>query len=168
MDFIFCCNGLKHRMMQHSCQEKIIQYYIGTNVFVRAWLRNFRRKKKAKGRPTNIMDTNAHKYKMTRKKRSSPKIKQLPKFYLDWHKTSASLGQACVADISKVSSLYYKNSLFHWRSKMCSKRAPWRCRHIWIRRAKFSITLPYSSLGIALIAAFRSGIIWGCCHTPCP
>jgi len=27
------------------------------------------------------------------------------------------LGQACVADISKVSSLYYKNSLFHWSSK---------------------------------------------------
>jgi len=27
------------------------------------------------------------------------------------------LGQACVADISKVSNLYYKNSLFHWRSK---------------------------------------------------
>ena len=51
------------------------------------------------------------------KKRSSPKIEWLPKFYLDWHKTSATLGQACVADISKVSSLYYKNSLFHWRSK---------------------------------------------------
>ena len=25
--------------------------------------------------------------------------------------------KACVADISKISSLYYKNSLFHWRSK---------------------------------------------------
>jgi len=33
------------------------------------------------------------------------------------NKTSATLGQACVADISKVSSLYYKNYLFHWRSK---------------------------------------------------
>jgi len=32
------------------------------------------------------------------------------KFYLDWHKTSATLGQACVGDISKVSILYYKNS----------------------------------------------------------
>ena len=41
----------------------------------------------------------------------------IPKFYLDWHKTSATLGQACVADISKVSSLYYKNSLFYRRSK---------------------------------------------------
>ena len=51
------------------------------------------------------------------KKRSSPKIEKLPKFYLDWHKTSATLGQACVTDISKVSSLCYKNSLFHWRSK---------------------------------------------------
>jgi len=39
------------------------------------------------------------------------------KFYLDWHKPSATLGQACVADISKVSSLYYKISLFHWHSK---------------------------------------------------
>jgi len=29
----------------------------------------------------------------------------------------STLGQACVADISKVSSLYYKNYLFHWRSK---------------------------------------------------
>ena len=38
-------------------------------------------------------------------------------FYLDWQKTSATLGQACVADMSKVLSLYYKNSLFHWRSK---------------------------------------------------
>jgi len=56
-------------------------------------------------------------YRMTQKKRSSPKIEQLPNFYLDWHKTSATLGQACVADISKVSSLYYKNSLFQWRSK---------------------------------------------------
>ena len=45
--------------------------------------------------------------------------------------------------------------------KMCSKWAPRRCRHIWIRRAKFSMTLPHSSLGIALIAAFRSGIVWG-------
>ena len=36
---------------------------------------------------------------------------------LNWHKTSATLGQACVADISKVSSVYYKNSLFHWHSK---------------------------------------------------
>jgi len=40
-----------------------------------------------------------------------------------------------------------------------------RCRHIWIRRAKFSMTLPHSFLGIALIAtviaAFRSGIVWG-------
>ena len=43
---------------------------------------------------------------------------------------------------------------------MCSKWAPRRCRHIWIRRAKFSMTLPHSSLGIALIAAFRSGIVW--------
>ena len=51
------------------------------------------------------------------KKRSSPKIYKLPKFDLHSHKTSATLGQACVADISKVSSLYYKNSLFHWRSK---------------------------------------------------
>ena len=56
-------------------------------------------------------------YRMTQKKRSSPKIEQLPNFYLDWHKTSATLGQACVADISKVSSLFYKNSLFHWRPK---------------------------------------------------
>ena len=45
--------------------------------------------------------------------------------------------------------------------KVCSKRAPRRCTHIWIRRAKFSMTLPHSSLGIALIAAFRSGIVWG-------
>ena len=37
---------------------------------------------------------------------------------------------------------------------MCSKWAPRRCRHIWIRQAKFSMTLPHSSLGIALIAAF--------------
>ena len=48
---------------------------------------------------------------------------------------------------------------------MCSKWAPRRCRHIWIRRAKFSMTLPHSALGIALIAAviaaFRSGIVWG-------
>jgi len=48
---------------------------------------------------------------------------------------------------------------------MCSRWAPRRCRHIWIRRAKFSMTLPHSSLGIALIAAviaaFRSGIVWG-------
>ena len=29
----------------------------------------------------------------------------------------ATLGQACVADICKVSNWYYKNSLFHWRSK---------------------------------------------------
>jgi len=35
------------------------------------------------------------------------------KIYLDWHKTSAKVGQAFVADISKVSSLYCKNSLFH-------------------------------------------------------
>ena len=35
------------------------------------------------------------------------------KIYLDGHKTSATLGQACVADIPKVSSLYYKNPLFH-------------------------------------------------------
>ena len=58
-----------------------------------------------------------------------------------------------------------QNSLFHWCSKMCSKWAPRRCRHIWIRRAKFSMTLPHSSLGIAfiaaVIAAFRSGIVWG-------
>ena len=42
---------------------------------------------------------------------------------------------------------------------------PRRCRHIWIRREKFSMTLPHSSLGIALIAAviaaFRSGTVWG-------
>ena len=42
---------------------------------------------------------------------------------------------------------------------------PRRCRHIWIRREKFSMTLPHSSLGIAfiaaVIAAFRSGIVWG-------
>ena len=56
-------------------------------------------------------------YRVTQKERSSPKIEQLPKFYLDWHKTSATSGQACVTDISKVSSLYYKNSLFRWRSK---------------------------------------------------
>jgi len=54
---------------------------------------------------------------VTQKKRSSPQIEWLPKFYLDRHKTSATLCQACVADISKVSSLYFKNSLFHWRSK---------------------------------------------------
>ena len=59
-------------------------------------------------------------YRVTQKKRSSQKIEYLPKFYLEWHKTSATLGQACVADISKVSSLYYKNSLFHWRSKKCA------------------------------------------------
>jgi len=50
---------------------------------------------------------------------------------------SATLVQACVADISKISSLYYRNSLFHWRSKMCSKWAPRRCRYIGIRRATF-------------------------------
>ena len=44
---------------------------------------------------------------------------------------------------------------------MCSKWALWCCRHIWIRRAKFLMTLPHSSPGIALIAAFRSGIVWG-------
>ena len=48
---------------------------------------------------------------------------------------------------------------------MCSKWAPWHCRHIWIRWAKFSMILPHSSLGIALIAAviaaFRSGLVWG-------
>ena len=48
---------------------------------------------------------------------------------------------------------------------MCSKWVPRRCRHIWIRPAKFLMTLPRSSLGIALIAAviaaFRSGIVWG-------
>ena len=58
-----------------------------------------------------------HIHRVTHKKRSSPKIEYRPKFYLDWHKTSATLGQACVADISKVSSLYYKKSLFQWRSK---------------------------------------------------
>ena len=48
---------------------------------------------------------------------------------------------------------------------MCYKGAPQRCRHISIRRTKFSMTLPHSSLGLALIAAviaaFRSGIVWG-------
>ena len=48
---------------------------------------------------------------------------------------------------------------------MCSNWAPRRCRHIWIRRANFSMPLPHSSLGIpligAVIAAFRSGIVWG-------
>ena len=48
--------------------------------------------------------------------------------------------------------------------RMRSKWAPRRCRHTWIRRAKFSMTLPHSSLGMALIAAviaaFRSGILW--------
>jgi len=48
---------------------------------------------------------------------------------------------------------------------MCSKWGPRRCRHIWIQRTKFSMTLPHSSLGIALIAAvidaFRSGIVRG-------
>ena len=71
----------------------------------------------------------------------------------------------CAADISKVSNLYYKISLFHWRSKMCFKWAPRSCRRIWIWRSKFSITLPHSSIGIAhiavVIAAFRSGIVWG-------
>ena len=50
-------------------------------------------------------------------------------------------------------------------SLVLKKWAPQCCRHIWIRRAKFSITLPHSSLGIALIvdviAAFRSRIVWG-------
>jgi len=48
---------------------------------------------------------------------------------------------------------------------MCSKWAPRRCRHVWIRWAKFLMTLPHSSLGIALIAAviaaFMSGTVWG-------
>ena len=48
---------------------------------------------------------------------------------------------------------------------MCSKWAPRHCGHIWIRRAKFLMTLLHSSFGIALvavvIAAFRSGIVWG-------
>ena len=48
---------------------------------------------------------------------------------------------------------------------MCSKWAPRPYRHIWIQDAKFSMTLPHSSLGIApiaaVIAAFRSGIVWG-------
>ena len=48
---------------------------------------------------------------------------------------------------------------------MCSKLAPWRCRHTWIRQAKLSMTLMHSSLGItvivAVIADFMSGIAWG-------
>jgi len=49
----------------------------------------------------------------------------------------------------------------HSQCKRCSAGR----LHIWIWRAKFSMTLPHSSLGIALIvaviAAFRSGIVWG-------
>ena len=99
------------------------------------------------------------------KKTAITKNRITSKNFLDWHKTSATLGQACAADISKVSSLYYKNSLFHWRSKNVLQMSSRRCRHIWIRRAKFSMTLPHSYLGIALIAAviaaFKSGIVWG-------
>jgi len=78
------------------------------------------------------MKTSA-KYRVTPKKMVITKNWITSKFYLDWHKTSATIGQACVADISKVSSPYYKNSLFHWRSKW----ALLPCRHIWIRRVKF-------------------------------
>ena len=38
-------------------------------------------------------------------------------FRLTQNFSYCTLGKACVADISKVSSLYYKNYLFHWRSK---------------------------------------------------
>ena len=56
-------------------------------------------------------------YKVTQKNGLHQKSNNFQNVYLDWHKTSAALGQTCVADISKVSSLYYKNYLFHWRSK---------------------------------------------------
>jgi len=42
---------------------------------------------------------------------------------------------------------------------MCSKQAPQRCKHIRIRWSKFSMTLLHSSFGIALTAAFWSGIV---------
>ena len=103
--------------------------------------------------------------RVTQKKTVITKNWITSKFYLDWHQTSATLGQACVADISKVSILYFKNSLFHWDSKNVLQMSSPALQAIWIRRAKFSMTLPHSSLGIALIvaviAAFRSGIVWG-------
>ena len=78
--------------------------------------------------------------------------------------TSATLGQAYEADISKVSSLYYKNSLFHWRSKNVLQMSSLALQ-AHLDPAKFSMTLPHSSLGVgviaALIAAFRSAIVWG-------
>jgi len=89
------------------------------------------------------------------------------------HKTSATLGQACVADISKVSSLYYKNSLFHWRSKnVLQMSSPTLQAHLdpagkilddppaflpWDRS--------YCCCDCCLQVRDKSG---GCCHTPRP
>ena len=81
-----------------------------------------------------------------------------------WHKPSATLGQACVADISKVSSLYYKNTLFHWRSKnVLQMSSPALQAHLdpagkvlYDPPAFF----PWDHIA-AVIAAFRSGIVWG-------
>ena len=49
--------------------------------------------------------------------------------------------------------------------KCAKKRATRCCKHIWIGRIKFSMTLRHYSFGIAFIAAviatFRSEIVWG-------
>ena len=48
---------------------------------------------------------------------SSQTIDKLPKIYLDWRNTLAKVSQFFVTDISSVSNLQYKNSLFHKCSK---------------------------------------------------
>ena len=40
---------------------------------------------------------------------------------------------------------------FTGAQKMCSKWAPRHCRHIWIQRAQFSMTLPHSSGSLLLL-----------------
>ena len=69
----------------------------------------------------------------------------------------------CSRHLQSFTSVLQKLFVSLALKKMCSKWAPRRCRHIWIRRAKFSMTLPHSCLGIALIAAliaaFRSGLL---------
>ena len=67
----------------------------------------------------------------------------------------------CSRHLQSLKSVLQQKLCFTGAQKMCSKWAPRCCRHIWIRRAKFSMTLPHSSLGIALIAAFMSAIVWG-------
>jgi len=61
--------------------------------------------------------------------------------------------------------MYYKNALFHWRSKnVLQMSSPALQAHL-DPAGKVLDDTPHSSLGIALIAAliaaFRSGIVWG-------